>query len=111
MIAPQNCFRYSTLPNIHSVYKITLENHALRVVFSTCGGHIEEIINKTTGYNHVWTYSTSVWPRRTSVCFPICGALLDNRYQYEGIDYEMPPHGFLREQIFEVECKNTTSAT
>ena len=99
------------MSNNASAEIIALENHILRVLFSTCGGHIEEIFDKTTGKHHAWTYSDSVWPRRTSVCFPICGALPDNRYQYQGVDYEMQPHGFLREQIFAVESKTMTEAT
>ncbi|WMJ84527.1 hypothetical protein ACS3UN_06750 [Oscillospiraceae bacterium LTW-04] len=99
------------MPKNQSAEIIALENHVLRVLFSTCGGHIEEIFDKTTGRSHAWKYSDSVWPRRTSVCFPICGMLPDNRYQYEGVDYEMNPHGFLREQIFVLENKDTTSAT
>ncbi len=83
----------------------------MRVLFSTCGGHIEEIFNKNTGRHHAWRYSNSVWPRRTSVCFPICGALPDNRYQHAGTGYDMQPHGFLRDQIFTVESKGNSSAT
>ena len=99
------------MSNHQAARHITLENHTLRVVFSTCGGHIEEIFHKITGKHHAWRYSDAVWPRRTSVCFPICGALPENHYQYEGVDYGMQPHGFMREQIFEVERQSAASVT
>lgn len=99
------------MPNHQAAEYITLENHALRVIFSTCGGHIEEIFHKATGRDHAWRYSDAVWPRRTSLCFPICGVLPKNRYQYDGIDYDMQPHGFVREQIFAVEQQSVTSVT
>lgn len=111
MPAPRGCFGYSPLPNHQAAEHITLENHALRVLFSTCGGHIEEIFHKTTGRHHAWRYSDTVWPRRTSVCFPICGVLPDHRYRYEGADYGMQPHGFVREQLFSVERQSAASVT
>ena len=77
---------------------IWMENETLRVAVNTQGGHIEEISGKADGSGYYWSYDPTVWPRRTSVCFPICGALPDGSYTYQGNRYEMPMHGFLREQ-------------
>lgn len=82
--------------------EIVMENVALRVVISTAGGHIEEIADKRRGGSHYWPYDPAVWSRRTSVCFPICGGIPGQTYTYEGITYQMPMHGFLRDQLFEV---------
>lgn len=77
--------------------KYTIENSHLKVEISSKGATIEKIINKKTNDNHYWDYDNSVWPRRTSVCFPICGPVAQGKYLYESKEYNMPQHGFLRE--------------
>ena len=74
-----------------------LENETMKVEISSTGGNIEKIINKKTGNNHYWEYDKEVWPRRTSVCFPVCGLMTEETYTLDEETYEMPPHGFLRE--------------
>lgn len=82
---------------------ITLENNLVRATLNTYAGTIESLINKTTGEEHYWQYDKQRWPRRTSVCFPICGGLIDGKYRHDGKTYEMPMHGFLREKEMKVE--------
>lgn len=82
--------------------EIIMENNSLRVALSTDGGHIEEIFNKQQQGRHYWAYDPAIWPRRTSVCFPICGYMPEHTYTYQGNSYEIPMHGFLREQTFKV---------
>ena len=74
-----------------------LENNYIRVEISSLGGNIEKIINKKTGNNHYWEYDSELWPRRTSVCFPVCGGVAQGKYLLNEKEYEMPQHGFLRE--------------
>jgi len=76
---------------------VKLENEDLSVVLSSLGGTIESIVNKKTGNEHYWKYDSAVWPRRTNICFPVCGALTNGAYTYEGKQYTLPMHGFLRE--------------
>lgn len=76
---------------------ITLENDKLRVKVSSFAGYLESIWDKEKNMEHYWQYDSAVWPRRTSVCFPICGNLTDDEYSYEGKKYTLPSHGFLRE--------------
>lgn len=79
---------------------INLENDKIKVTLSTYAGYIESIVNKETSYEHWWRYDSKFWPRRTSICFPICGSLVDGEYIYQGKTYQMPMHGFLREKEF-----------
>jgi galactose mutarotase-like enzyme len=81
---------------------INLENDQIKVVLSTYAGQIESIINKRTGNEHWWPYDQQWWPRRTSICFPICGGLVDEEYTYQGKTYRLPMHGFLREKEFRI---------
>ena len=78
-----------------------LENENIKVEISSHGATIEKIINKKTGNNHYWDYDKEIWPRRTSVCFPICGVLAQGKYLLNGVEYAVEPHGFLREMDLE----------
>ena len=82
--------------------RLELENDELKVSLSSFAGAIESLVDKRTGSEHFWRYDASVWPRRTPVCFPICGGLLDNEYVYRGKTYALPAHGFLREKNLRV---------
>lgn len=83
--------------------KVYLENEIVRATLNTFAGTIESLIDKRTGEEHYWQYDSARWPRRTSVCFPICGGLIDNTYYYKGKAYQLPGHGFVREMEMHVE--------
>ncbi len=77
---------------------VKIKNSQIEAAVDTVGGTIESIRSITDGEEHYWQYDAEVWPRRTSVCFPICGKLPDGKYTHNGKEYEMPMHGFLREK-------------
>ncbi len=81
---------------------IVLENDIIKVALQELGGTIESIWNKKNKSEHYWQYDRQIWPRRTSVCFPICGGLIDNEYFYDSKKYSLPMHGFLREHYGKV---------
>ena len=81
--------------------KIRLENEFLCAEVSTRGGAIESIVSKRDGREHCWTYDPALWPRRTSICFPICSVLRGGTYTHQGKSYELPAHGFMRDCEFE----------
>ncbi len=89
---------------------VELKNGSLRAGLALRGGHIEYLRNDSTGASHCWDYNAAVWPRRTSVCFPVCGALHKNQYDFGGSSYPMPQHGFARGQNFTVEDKSPCHA-
>lgn len=89
--------------------EVFLENEHLTAVVDTCGGAIQSLRDKQSGAEHVWPYDAQIWPRRTSVCFPVCGRLHGGRYSYAGKSYEMPTHGFLREKELHIDARETGS--
>ncbi|TXT42599.1 MAG: aldose 1-epimerase [Spirochaetes bacterium] len=91
--------------------KFTLENESIRVVVSDLGATLDSLFDKASGMEHAWPYDPAVWPRRTHLCFPVCGKLLDGEYSHGGRTYPMPMHGFLREKTFQVEARTADSAT
>lgn len=77
--------------------QIILNNGIVRATLNTYGGAIDSLVHLPTGREHYWPYDPARWPRRTSVCFPVCGGLIDGAYRYGGQTYAMPMHGYLRE--------------
>lgn len=90
--------------------EITLENESVRAVVSNLGATLDSLFDKTKGREHAWPYDPAVWPRRTHLCFPVCGKLLDGEYIHEGVRYSMPMHGFLREKRFRLAERSAESA-
>lgn len=76
-----------------------IENDKIKVTLEELGAVVLGIVNKEDGVDHFWKYDPEFWPRRTHVCFPVCGVLLDSEYVYEGKKYSLPMHGFLRETV------------
>ncbi len=77
---------------------ITLENEKVKAELNTLGGYIESLVSKEDGVEHAWHYDSALWPRRTAVCFPLCGKCKDDLYTVDGKEYSLPNHGFLRER-------------
>lgn len=82
---------------------ITLENEFVKADFNTLGGYIESLVSKKDSVEHAWHYDSALWPRRTAVCFPLCGKCKDDRYTVDGKEYSLPNHGFLRERELKSE--------
>ncbi len=76
-----------------------IENDKVKVTMEELGAVVLSIINKEDGSEHFWQWDPEIWPRRTAVCFPICGGLIDGEYTYEGKTYSLPMHGFVRETL------------
>ncbi len=81
---------------------IKLENEYVSAVLNTKAGYIESLVSKKDDRQHAWQYDSSIWPRRTAVCFPLCGKCLDDHYTADGREYELANHGFLRERELRV---------
>lgn len=77
---------------------MNLENDDCIAVFSGLGATLDRFYDKRSGLEHAWNYDSSVWPRRTHICFPVCGRLIDGEYIHQEKTYPMPMHGFLREK-------------
>ena len=86
---------------------IKIENEYVSAILNTKAGYIESIVSKKNGKEHAWQYNPSVWPRRTAVCFPLCGKCRDDRFIYGGKSYDSPNHGFLRERDLTVVSRDS----
>jgi len=82
---------------------IQLQNTKLKANFSELGAELISLVNLTTGKEIMWQGNPDFWGGQSPVLFPTVGALKDDRYIFDGQNYEMPRHGFARRKIFEVK--------
>lgn len=74
----------------------TIESDSLRVQVNLQGIELSSIRDKTTGQEYLWQGDPAFWTGQAPVLFPIIGALKDGKTRYEGKDYALPKHGFVR---------------
>lgn len=80
---------------------IKLYNDKIQIEISSFGAELQSVIKD--GEECLWQGDPTFWKGRAPVLFPICGALKDNKYIYEGKEYSLSRHGFARNSEFMVE--------
>lgn len=45
---------------------------------------------------HIWQADPEIWSSHAPNLFPVIGVLKEGKYYHEGVEYEMPKHGFVR---------------
>lgn len=87
-----------------------IENEWLQVKIAAKGAEVREVKHKKNGLDYMWTGDSEYWGRVSPVLFPIVGRLKDDQYKLDGTTYEMPQHGFLRDQDFILDKQSNTEA-
>ncbi len=82
---------------------IFLENEHLRASFTTKGAELQNITGVHSGTEFLWNGDSRYWGKFSPILFPIVGALKDNAYEFDGVTYELPRHGFARDMNFECQ--------
>lgn len=75
---------------------VTLQNDKLKIAVKNTGAElckIASVINKT---DFMWDANPNVWGSFAPNLFPIIGALKNNSYYFENAKFELPKHGFIR---------------
>lgn len=79
---------------------VAIKNDELEVGFSTKGAELQYLKDTKCHINYLWNGDDGFWAKFSPVLFPIVGALKNNQYQYKGITYTLPRHGFARDMEF-----------
>ena len=87
---------------------IVLQNEKVTVTIAEKGAELQSITKN--GVEYLWHGDPTYWGRRAPLLFPICGALKQDTYTYEGTAYTLEKHGYARHQTFEVERATDTEA-
>lgn len=90
--------------------QIIISNDKLKVTISTRGAEVLSVVdNKDCQF--IWPGSAPFWGGHSPVLFPICGGLKDDKFVFEGKEYNLQKHGYGRFKEFEVEKVTENSAT
>ena len=73
-----------------------IENESLKVGVKEFGCELTSIVSKATGFEYLWQGDEKIWSGQSPILFPIVGRLIDDKYYLDGVEYEMPKHGFAR---------------
>lgn len=89
---------------------VILKNEAMTVTIKEEGAEMTSVLAKN-GVEYLWHGDPKHWAKRAPVLFPICSALINDEYHYEGKTYSLPKHGYAWTKLFEVESATETEAT
>ncbi len=84
---------YFSLKLIEMLY---LKNDLLNIAINPIGAELSGITSIKNHTPYMWDGDPDIWANYAPNLFPIVGMLKDNTYHYEGSEYHMPKHGFIR---------------
>lgn len=73
-----------------------IENEHLEVGVKEFGCELTSIKSKATDFEYLWQGDEKIWSGQSPILFPIVGRLIEDKYTLDGVEYEMPKHGFAR---------------
>ena len=86
-----------------------LENEFLSIGVKSIGAELCSIKNILTGTEYIWQGDPSFWASHAPNLFPIIGALKNDTYSFEGVSFNMPKHGFFRNNEAVILKKNSNN--
>lgn len=85
--------------------KYSISNSYLSLTVSARGAEVVSLWSREDKTELIWQGDPESWEDHSPVLFPAVGDWKENRYIYQGVEYEMPLHGFARNRIFDVRCE------
>ncbi len=76
--------------------KYSIENEFLEISVKETGAELCSIINKKNKKEYIWQADTEIWESHAPNLFPIIGVIKNGVFKYEGKEYSVPKHGFIR---------------
>ncbi|UOB17744.1 aldose 1-epimerase family protein [Abyssalbus ytuae] len=74
---------------------VSVKSDKTEVNITKTGAEICSIKNKN-GIEFMWNANPEIWGSFAPVLFPVIGALKNGKYSFEGKEYTVPKHGFIR---------------
>ena len=87
---------------------ITLKNQYLTAKIAEVGAELKSLMRD--GVEFMYEGRPEVWNYSAPMVFPICGGLRDGKFIYEGKEYFLQKHGFVRTALFSVTSATDTEA-
>lgn len=77
-----------------------LQNNLLSVKVNSYGAELCSVLSKESSIEYIWQADQNVWARHAPNLFPIVGKLKNGKYLYKEKFYQLPQHGFARDNDF-----------
>ncbi len=88
----------------------TLENNKLKIAVKKIGAELCKISSVQNINEFMWNADPTVWVNYAPNLFPIIGALKNDRYFFDGKEYNLVKHGFIRHNKDIVLHEQTTNS-
>jgi galactose mutarotase-like enzyme len=92
------------------VETVTIASNFLTAEITPHGAELLSLID-SEGRQFMTDADPAYWTGHAPVLFPIVGRVNNDRYRLDGVEYEMPKHGFARRSDFKVVQSDTDSVT
>jgi len=90
---------------------ITLTNNIITAKIASMGAELKSLKELGTGIEYIWQSDPAVWNGASPILFPVIGGLKNGVCRIKGIEYKIPPHGFVRKKEWKLISENGISAT
>jgi galactose mutarotase-like enzyme len=77
-----------------------LQNNDLIIKVKSFGAELCSVFSSKNNIEYMWQANLDLWPRHAPNLFPIVGKLKDNSFSYLNNNYQLPQHGFARDNEF-----------
>jgi len=88
-----------------------LKNNELTVKVNSFGAELSSVFSIENNIEYIWQAKPEIWPRHAPHLFPIVGKLKDSCYIFLNKNYQLPQHGFARDNEFKCIEQHETSLT
>lgn len=88
---------------------VTIKSDLITVTVSSRGAEIQSILDKD-GVERMYDGDPAFWTGRAPILFPVAGSLKDDGYEWQGVWYSMPKHGFVSALEWQVESEKENEA-
>ncbi len=79
-----------------------LQSTTLEVGVKSQGAELCSMKGVASGVEYLWQADPAEWGRHAPILFPIVGKLKNDSFLYKGQAYNLPQHGFARDQAFKI---------
>ena len=91
--------------------QITIQNSELSYTALTHGAEGRSLRDVKTGQEYYWEANPQYWGGCAPILFPATGGCWNGTYRHEGKEYNMPKHGFVKQQEWTVEAQREDTVT